>query len=65
MITDYFEDRSFGFICDEIQEKRFFNINNVNEKKRLLDNLSDYFINNSNDQFDYNSLAVVFSKKRI
>lgn len=43
IIVDYFEDKGFGFIKDENEEKRFFHISNINDKHKFLENLSDYY----------------------
>jgi hypothetical protein len=43
IITDYYEDKGFGFIKDENEERRFFHINSIKEKSIFLNNLTDYF----------------------
>lgn len=42
IVVDYFKEKGFGFIKDENEEKRFFHINNINEKDIFLNNLTDY-----------------------
>lgn len=43
IIVDYFEDKGFGFLKDENEDKRFFHINNIRERDKFLDNLTDYY----------------------
>ena len=43
IIIDYFENKGFGFLKDENEEKRFFHINNIRERDKFLDNLTDYY----------------------
>jgi len=43
IIIDYIEDKGFGFIMDENQEKRFFHISDIIERRKFLDNIPDYY----------------------
>ena len=43
IITNYIEDKGFGFIMDENQEKRFFHISDIIERRKFLDNVPDYY----------------------
>lgn len=43
VIVDYFEDKGFGFIVDENEDKRFFHITNIHRKDVFLENLTDYY----------------------
>ena len=43
IIVDYFEEKGFGFIKDENEDKRFFHIKNIRERDKFLNNLTDYY----------------------
>ena len=43
IITDYIEEKGFGFMKDENEDKRFFHISDIKEKEKFLDNLTDYY----------------------
>lgn len=43
IITDYIEDKGFGFLKDENGEKRFFHIKNIRDQEKFLGNLTDYY----------------------
>jgi hypothetical protein len=43
IIVDYFEDKGFGFIKDENQDRRFFHIKSIKERDKFLNNLTDYY----------------------
>jgi len=36
IIVDYFEEKGFGFIKDENEDKRFFHISEIREKSKKL-----------------------------
>jgi hypothetical protein len=43
IIIDYIEEKGFGFIKDENEEKRFFHINDLKARDLFLNNLTDYY----------------------
>lgn len=43
IITDFFEDKGFGFIKDETEQKRFFHISNIKDKNVFLANIEDFY----------------------
>ena len=43
IITKYDEDKGFGFIKDENEQKRFFHISEINEKHIFLNDISKYY----------------------
>ena len=43
IIVDYFEEKGFGFIKDENEEKRFFHITNIRERTKFLADITDYY----------------------
>jgi len=43
IIIDYKTEKGFGFIKDENEDKRFFHINNIKERKKFLKNIDDFF----------------------
>lgn len=53
IITDYIEEKGFGFIKDENEDKRFFHISNVNEKDKFLSNLADYYFTDWEERICY------------
>ncbi len=53
IITDYIEDKGFGFIKDENEEKRFFYISNFKHKDLFLSNITDYYYSNYIDRKCY------------
>lgn len=42
IITDYIEEKGFGFIKDENENKCFFHISKVREKDKFLNNITDF-----------------------
>lgn len=42
IITDYIEDKGFGFIKDQNENKRFFHISKIREKDKFLNNITTY-----------------------
>ena len=46
IVTDYFEDKGFGFIRDENEEKIFFHISQIINKEKFLINMSEYYYSN-------------------
>ena len=42
IITDYIEDKGFGFIKDQNENKRFFHISQIREKDKFLNNITAY-----------------------
>jgi hypothetical protein len=47
IITDYFEEKRFGFIKDENEDKRFFHISDIKGGDMFLSNLVDYYYTDS------------------
>jgi len=43
VITDFFDDRGFGFLKDENYEKRFFHVSNILQKSKFLESVVDYY----------------------
>ena len=43
IVIDYIEEKGFGFIKDENEEKRIFHISSLREKDKFLNNLTDYY----------------------
>lgn len=58
IIIEYFEDKGFGFIKDENEDKRFFHINSIVDKSKFLDNLTDYYYT---DWVERNCFVVKFN----
>ena len=46
IITEYIEEKGFGFIKDESENKIFFHISQVKEKEKFLLNISKYYFSN-------------------
>ncbi len=46
VITEYFEEKGYGFIKDENENHRFFHISDIKERNKFLDNIIDYFYTN-------------------
>lgn len=42
IITDYIEEKGFGFIKDENEENRFFHISSIRNKNEFLNNITEY-----------------------
>jgi len=53
IITDYKEEKGFGFLKDENEEKRFFHISALGEKDKFLSNLTDYYFTDWEDRKCY------------
>ena len=43
IIVYYSDDKGFGFLKDENEDKRFFHISNIRQQDKFLDNLTDYY----------------------
>lgn len=50
IITDYNDEKGFGFIKDENENKRLFHISNVNEQDKFLSNIPDYLYSDWDDR---------------
>lgn len=61
IVVEYFEDKGFGFIKDENEEKRFFHVTNIKEKNIFLNNLTDYFYT---DWFERKCYVVNFNPSK-
>jgi hypothetical protein len=53
IITDYIEDKGFGFLKDENEEKRFFHIKSIREQNRFLENLTNYYYTDWEERICY------------
>ncbi len=53
IITEYIEEKGFGFIKDENEDKRFFHISNIKEKEKFLSNITDYYYTDWVDRLCY------------
>jgi hypothetical protein len=53
IITEYIEEKGFGFLKDKNEEKRFFHISGLKEKNKFLSNLTDYYFTDWEDRKCY------------